>query len=389
MSYTLAELTTALTADEVETAIYAAVEARGAKTSAWKPGAVVRTIIAGVSIVLASFSELAALVAAGGYLDLAIGDWLDLVAKYVFGVERLGGTFASGEVTLTNASGTPYGGGEDDLIVQNSTTDAVYRSTGTWSVAAGNAADVEVRAVEAGSDSTSPAGDIDALVTTLSGVTVSNAVALLGTDEEEDAALRTRCLERTGALSPNGPRDAYGYAARNALTADGDAIGVTRVATEAVGDGTVNVWVATASGAVTGDPANPATDLGAIALAIYEQAEPLSVEAEVASATPLSIPVTYELGIYTSAGLTEAEVEGLVEASLENQFSSTPIGAHLVGANRTMYLNDIISAIDAVRDEIFHVMVSAPAIDTSVDIDEVAVLGTVTATVNLVPGGDL
>ena len=148
MSYSLATLTTALTADEVEAAIYDAVEARGAKTSAWKPGAVVRTIIAGVSIVLAAFSSLIALVAAGGFLELATGDWLTLVARYVFGVERIGATFATGTVTLTNGSGTPYSGGADDLIVQNSTTDAVYRSTGAWSVAAGPGAtaDVEVKA---------------------------------------------------------------------------------------------------------------------------------------------------------------------------------------------------------------------------------------------------
>ena len=60
MSYSLAELTTPLTADEVEAALYAALAARGAKTTAWKPGAVVRTIIAGVAIVLAAFSSLVA-----------------------------------------------------------------------------------------------------------------------------------------------------------------------------------------------------------------------------------------------------------------------------------------------------------------------------------------
>jgi len=389
MSYTLAELTTAQTADEVEAAIYTAVESRGAKTTAWKPGAVVRTIIAGVSIVLAALSSLVASIASGGFLELATGSWLTLVARYVFGVERLDGTFATGDVTLTNASATPYSGGADDLIVANSTTDAVYRSTGAWSVPAFGVADVEVSAVEAGSDSTSPAGDIDTLVTTLSGVTVSNAAALVGTDEEEDPALRTRCLERTGALSPNGPKDAYGYAARNAVNSDGDAIGVTRVATEAVGDGSINVWVATASGAVTGDPADPDTDLGAVAAAIYEQSEPLSVEAVVDSATALTIPVTYEVWIYTSAGLTAAEVEALVSTALTALLAATPIGGHLVSGARRVYVDDISAAIDAVDARIFHVDVMAPAADVVVDIDEVPVLGTVNATVHLVAGGDL
>jgi phage-related baseplate assembly protein len=389
MSYTLAELTTALTADEVEAAIYAAVQARGAKTTAWKPGAVVRTVIAGVAIVLAAFSSLIALVSAGGFLGLATESWLTLVAQYVFGVERLTGTFATGEVTLTNASGTPYSGGADDLIVQNITTGAVYRSTSAWSVPASSTADVEVRAVEVGADSTSPAGDIDTMVTTLSGVTVSNATALVGTDSETDPALRTRCLERTGPLSPNGPADAYGYVARNATTADGDPIGVTRVATEAVGDGSLNVWVATASGEVTGTAGNPATDLGAVAADIYEQAEPLSVEAVVDTATGVTVNVTYELWIYTSSGLTSAEIESLESDALTSLMSNTPIGGHQIGSNRRLYHDDIVSTIDAVRPEIYHVVVTAPAADVTLAINEFPVIGTISETINLVAGGDL
>ena len=388
-TYSLEELTTPLTADEVETAIYAAIEARGAKTTSWKPGAVVRTIIAGASIVLASFSTLQSLIAKSGFLDFAEEDWLTFLAQYVFGVTRSTGTFATGEVTLTNASATPYSGGADDLIVANSTTDKVYRSTGTWSVPASGSTDVEVKAVEVGSDSTSPAGDIDTLVTTLSGVTVSNGAALVGTDADEDAALRTKCLERTGPLSPNGPSDAYRYVARNATDANGDAIGVTRVSTQAVGDGSLNVWVASASGGITGTASNPATDLGAIAEAIYEQAEPLGIEAVVNTAITLTIPVTYELWIYSSSGLAEADVTSLVETALTNLFSSTPIGGHLVGTDRYVYMDDIISAIDSVRSEIFHVELTLPAADVVFDIDEVPILGTVTATVNLVSGGEL
>ncbi|MCP3886452.1 MAG: hypothetical protein GY700_13480 [Propionibacteriaceae bacterium] len=391
MSYTLAELTTAYTADEIESAIYAAVQARGAKTTAWKPGAVVRTIIAGVAIVLAAFSKLIAAIAAGGFLDLATESWLTLLARYTFRIERITGTYATGDVTLSNASGTPYSGGADDLIVQNATSGAVYRSTGAWSIAAGpgSTATVEVKAVEIGADSTSPAGDIDTLVTTLSGVTVSNASAIVGLDEETDAAIRTRCLERTGPLSPNGPSDAYGYIARNATDVDGNSIGVTRVATQAVGDGTVNVWVATSSGEVTGTAGNPATDLGAVAAAIYTQAEPLAIEAVVASANANTIPVTYELWIYTSSGLTSAEVETLVDTSLTTMFSNTPIGGHLVGSDRKIYHDDIVSKIDAVRSEIFHVEVTSPASDTTLAIDDVPVIGAVSGTINLVSGGDL
>lgn len=388
-TYTLDELTTPLTADEVEEAIYAAIQARGAKTTSWKPGAVVRTIVAGASIALAAFSELQALIAKSGFLDFAEEDWLTFLADYVFGVERITGTFATGEVTLTNTSATPYSGGAGDLIVSNSTTDKAYRSTGSWSVAAGGTATVAIQAVEAGADSTSPAGDIDTLVTTLTGVTVSNAAAVVGTDEEEDAALRTRCLERTGPLSPNGPSDAYGYIARNATDSSGNAIGVTRVSTQAVGDGSVNVWVASATGGITGTAGNPATDLGAIAEEIYEQAEPLGIEAVVASASTVNVPVTYAVWIYTSVGLTSSEIEDLIETALEELMSNTPIGGHLIGSDRKLYTEDIITAIGSVKDEIFRIDLTLPAADVTLAINEIPVLGTVTATINLVTGGDL
>jgi len=389
MSYTLDELTNPLTADEVETAIYSAVEGQGAKTTAWKPGAVVRTLIAGVSLVLAAFSSLIALIAGAGFLDLSSGDWLTLLAEYVFGVERIDATFASGTVTLTNASATPYSGGADDLIVQNSTTGATYRSTEAWSLAAYGTTDVAVRAVEAGSDGTSPAGDIDTLVTTMSGVTVENAAALVGSDEEEDDALKTRCRERTGALSPNGPKDAYGYAARNAVDSDGVSIGITRVTTQAVGDGSVNVWVATDSGGVTGDVEDEETDLGAVAAAIYEQAEPLGIEAVVDTASELNVPVVYGLWIYTSAGLTDTEVKALVSSALAELFSDTPIGGHLIGSNRYLHMDRIAATIEGVRPDVFHVDLAAPVSDVSMTINQVAVLGTVTGVVTLVSGGDL
>ena len=107
MTYSLDELTTAMTADEVETAIYDALGVRKAATTTWKTGSVVRTIIAGVARVLAAFSSLSALVAAGGFMELATEDWLTLLADYVFGVERIDGTYATGDVRFTNASGTP------------------------------------------------------------------------------------------------------------------------------------------------------------------------------------------------------------------------------------------------------------------------------------------
>jgi hypothetical protein len=345
---------------------------------------VVRTIIAGTSIVLSAFSELQAAIAKGGFLELASGSWLTLVARHVFGLERLKGTFATGHVTLTNTRSGSYRGGADDLIVQNPESGKEYRSTGPWSLAAGpSTATVDVRAVELGSESTSQTGEITKLVTTLSGVTVTNINALAGTDPEDDESLKRRCLDRAGALSPNGPRDAYGHVARNAKRENGDAIGVTRVATQADGKGRVDVWVATPSGALD------SSDLGRISQAIEEQAEPLAVNAVVQSASNLSVPITYELWMYSSAGLTSGEVEKLVSDAVTKLLQNAPIGGHLVNGDRRLYLSDIASAIDSVRPEIFRVAISQPRADIPVLINQAPVVGDISGTVHHVAGGDL
>ena len=98
------------------------IAATGTKTTNWKPGAVVRTIVAVLAFVLAAFSVLTSLLAKSGFLELSSGAWLTLVARYVYGVERDTGSFATGFVTLDNAGGGVYSGDPDDLLFTNPTT---------------------------------------------------------------------------------------------------------------------------------------------------------------------------------------------------------------------------------------------------------------------------
>jgi hypothetical protein len=176
--------------------------------------------------------------------------------------------------------------------------------------------------------------------------------------------------------------------ARNAKRENGDAIGVTRVATQADGTGRVDVWVATPSGAVSGTAVDQSSDLGRISKAIAEQAEPLAVNAVVESASNLSVPITYELWMYSSAGLLATQVERLVSEALMKLLQNTPIGGHLVDGNRRLYLSDIASAIDSVRPEIFRVAIREPAADVPVLINQAPVAGTISGTVHHVAGGD-
>ena len=92
MSLSLDTLTTPLTVAEIKAAIYDTIASEGVATTGWKPGAVVRTVIAGVAIVLAAMSSLIALVAKSGFLELSEGDWLTIVAEKIYGTTRSDGT---------------------------------------------------------------------------------------------------------------------------------------------------------------------------------------------------------------------------------------------------------------------------------------------------------
>lgn len=377
----LTSLTTPLTSDEVSAAIYAAVAARGVATTNWKPGAAVRTIIAAVSIVLSAFSSLVAQIARMGFLELSSGDWLTLVAKYVYGVDRLEATFAAGNVTLTNTGGGVYSGGVGELIVFNSATGARYRSTSAYSLGALGSTTVPVSAIEAGQAGTSVTGGIDSFETPLLGVTVTNATALVGSDDESDTDLRQRCLDATAIASPNGPADAYSYFARSARRSDGTPIGVTRVRTVPATDGTLTVYVATASGEVTGTSGDPATDLGAIADAIWSGAEPQCVTATVASASTQMVHVSYRIYCYDNIGLTDLELTARVEAALAAWIAVQPIGGNRVDGAATGYLysSHIVQQIYSISSKIYHVELVYPSGEyTLLSQHRVPVLGAVT-----------
>jgi hypothetical protein len=389
-TFTLDDLTTPLTREQVQEKIYQVLALVGTNTTSWKPGAVVRTMIAACSIVIAAFSRLTALIARSGFLELAEDAWLALVAWYVYGVKKDFATFAEGEVTLVNSGGGIFALDADDLVLGNATTGKQYRNTSAISLGSLATVVVPIRAVEAGASSTAAPGAITVLVTPLLGVTCTNAAPVVGHDDEEDPALRARCSEKLGSLSPNGPWDAYSYAARIATRADGSKVGVTRVRSRKDGFGNVYTYVATASGGVTGSVGNLSTDLGVIDEAIQVTSAPLSVTAHVESAVPQSIAVTYRVWLYNTSGLTEQAIKDRIAARLVAFMSGQPIGGNIVGndpgkvfadAVRTAIGSTTVSdATDAARLPIFHVVVTLPAADVELEINEVPTLGVVTAT---------
>lgn len=393
---TLEQLTKALTREEIETAIYSALAAKGVSTTSWKTGSPARTLIVAFAFVMSGFSKLTAEIAKSGFLELATVDWLTAVAKYVYGVTRDTGAFATGNVKFTNTAGGVYSGVAGDLVAINPTTGKTYRNTAAYSIAAGSVGtptivQIAFQAIELGTASTSTPNTITQLVTTLSGVAVTNDNALVGRDAESDVALRTRCNEKIGTLSPNGPRDAYSFVARSAKKADGvTSVGVTRVRVVADGSGNVTVYVANASGPISGSAGDPATDLGAVNDAIQKLAAPLGVTATVISATAKSIGVTYQLWVQNTSGLTDAQLTAAVADKLTTYLTTIPIGGlNTAGGSGFVYFTAIEAVIGGANTtaHTVKVTVTVPAADVAIAVSEAPVLGPISATVTQVSGG--
>lgn len=386
MTTTLETLTTPLTKDEIKTAIYDTMAANGVDTTGWKPGAVVRTMVAGVAIILAAFSSLIALLARSGFLSISEGEWLTLVARYVYDTERITATFATGTVTIDNASGNIYAIDPGDLILLNTATGATYRNTALVNIGSmETGVSVAVQADIEGSGGTAAAGAIDDFVTTFLGLSVTNDAALVGTDAELDPALRTRAESATGALSPNGPADAYRYFATSAVrAADGTSIGVTRIKVTPDGEGGVAVLVATASGAVTGTEGDPATDLGAVFANIEANAVPLGVTLTVASADALAINIAATVYVREVLSLTDSQIRTAVQAAVTTLLSEIPIGGDVVvPPTGYVYRAGIMGCIADTIGSAYLVTqtLTTPAADVGPADDEAPVIGTFSLTV--------
>jgi hypothetical protein len=376
------------TAEEVQAKYFDILGAVGVTTTQWSPGSVLRTYISGTSILIASLSEVMALMTRSGYLEFSEGDWLTTVAHYVYGVDRNLATSATGKLTLVNSGGALYSLGPGDLIVRCPANNKTYRNEAAFTLnPLTTLSDVAIIAIEAGADSTAETGEINELVTTLLNVSVSNPNPVVGDDAEADPELRDRCYSKLGSLSPFGPWDAYRYAAVNATRVDGSNCGVTRTQNDRDGYGNQWTYVATDSGGVPGAVGDLNTDLGRVDDAIQRKAAPLCVTAYTVSANEVTVDIAYEVWMYNTASYTPAQAVQVIFDALVAMFAALPIGGAAItpGAPGYVYRDAILSEIDAAIPEIFHLQVTAPPADVLLAIGDVPVLGAVSGVVHPVP----
>lgn len=386
-TFQLDDLVTPLSREQILASIYRALGVLGVNTTNWKPGAVVRTMLVSVSVVLAGLSKLQAQIARSGFLELSNGKWLTLVARYVYGVERESASFASGPLRLTNTAGGVFEGDPGDLIVRDPVSGLTFRNTESYvlgAVGSGSAEiTIHIEATEAGAASSCGPGAITEFVTTLNGVTITNTAAFVGYDVEGDTSLRQRCAEKLGALSPFGPWDAYASAVRNAKLTDGKKTAVNRIRLTKDGYGRVWVYCATSAGETSGASGDLTTDLGAADEAVQRLAAPLCITAFTESAIAKPVTFAYELWMYSTSGRSPAQIEAAVAKRLGEFFAAQPLGGNTLTTNAIgeIYVEAIKAAIISTFPEIFRCEVTGISADElKLQTNEVAVLQTVAAT---------
>lgn len=378
MSSTFDQLITTKSAETCKAELYADIAARGVSTTVWQPGAVVRTILAAVSVVLSAFWTLVTLIARGGFRTLSSGTWLSLVAEEVYGVTRREATFGTGYVVLNNTGGATFNFSAGDLIVKNTATGKTYTSTEAFTLDPLEVGKhVNVQADEAGSASTAAPSQVTSFVTTMLGVNVTNPESIVGQDAETDAELRAKADAKIDSRSLLGPAAAYEYVARTALRVNGTSIGVNRVRCIAT-DGVVGVACATASGGVV------EADRARIDELLQYTAVPLAVTAVCISATNKSIAINYDIWVTSLESRTTSQLQSAIQSALGTWLASQPIGGTRLQGETTgrVYLDAIRDVIRDVSDYTLRVNLVAPAADVDIASGEIPTLGTLTGRVH-------
>ncbi len=341
--------------------------ALGLDTTSWRQGDPTLVQFQNQSKELETLHAIAVEFFKGGFLSSANAEWLKLLATDVYGVTPIEGAPSTPTITIINSSGATYDPDPGDWSFKASASNKSFRTTSKAKTTAGVESPLtpgatrvfDLVADEDGQDTTVAANDVDEFITSVLGVAIVSSTAATGTDEEGPLALITRCLATLGALSPDGPADAYEYVALTpelSLTT-----AVTRAHTIADNDqGLVTLYVAGATGALGG---------GIVALvqtAIEIWATPLCITPTAISATGVTINVDADV----TGDDIPADFEATITAALQQFFAVLQIGTDV-------YRSAIIAVIHTAVPELESVTLITPAADTAIAESQVPVLGTV------------
>jgi len=396
MAVSIKDLVKNLSREEVLEDILAVAKALGLTTTSWNPNGKAWAV---VSILAGKISDYwnAYLVPAirANFLDYAEGDWLTFAAWATYFTVRKEATFAGGTLVIENRGTDFFNFVPGDLRVKikdgatNKGKTFTSVTGGTLSPWAGGLAayptvEIQFKADEAGSGSNAAPGDVDEnLVVGAADVYArTNTTSFYGTDEESDEDLRARARLQTGTLSVGGVRAVYEYVAKSTKRPDGTFVDVSRVRL-LPSNGNVYVYLASPTGAATGDTSIEGSDVYLVNIEIQNKVAPVGINVNVSAA--IEIPVAYTIHLYVKreANLTAEDAIAAAQAALDEHFANLRIGGDVLTPGGQGYV--IASELGAIASEsakgIFRATVE-PNLDTPLDPNEVAVPSlTINATV--------
>lgn len=320
----LEDLIRPITSDEYLATFEGILSKLGKDPSKFRRGGVLRVLMRAQAMTFAGLTELMVAAIRSGFLDLAEGAWLTLLARYVFGVERRGAQPASGNVQFINTGGGSFAPADypvGSVRIYSSRTGKKYFNAEPLDLAPLQTKSVGVVAVELGAASNASSGDVDSLETSLLGVEVTNEDAIVGLEEDSDEELRSACRARLASISDLGPRGAYLWAVRQAKRLDGTPTAINRVhVPEGSWNAIVPVILASPSGAPIG------ADVTAAETSIEAVARPSGIKVQVSSA----VEVPFARGVTIWAQRTNGQnldaIRTKAEQAIATGLSTYPIG---------------------------------------------------------------
>ena len=339
--------------------------------TAWQPFSVPTTLMDVFAAGLSDLTDLVCAVGRGGLLDFAEGEWLNLLASQVYGIERIPAQAARMSFKVTNASDSLKTFTVGGLVVHD-TFGHQYTNSAAASVAASESAFVEFTAVQKGVGPTIVSGDLT-LETTIAGVSVStrddaeeNGIVSAGRDAETDDALRERCRGRWDSLGISLTEAGYAAIIQAAVPS------LTRVAASASQNqpGLIQIRAANAAGGAT------EAEISAAEAAIEDKV-PLGMRASVTACESEAVNLTAE--VWCSAGYAQA-AEAAIREGFAQLLAACPIGGYQVGERRILS-REAIAALIMSAPGVVDCDVTAPASDVSLNINSVPAVGAVALTV--------
>lgn len=352
----------------------------GLPVSSWRTGDPTRSAYTYLATVLAKHSEANAEFIKGGFKSTAGEEWGEVLASEVYGVTRGEDTFSTPTVTVHNTGGGVYTIDPGDFTVKATSTGITFHNTGVNGVDGasvtlnpGDSATFLLVCDVAGSDGTVTANEIDSIVTTRLGVVITSSTASVGNDKQPLDSLKQDCDDTLGAISADGPPDAYEYVARHTdtvnggttLLAEGNNLRARSTNDSATND--VTIYICDGSGTADGPT------IAKVQACEEKWATPLCTTPTVVSASAVTVPITAT--IYGS-NIPGDAVARLTDA-LQTYFASLPIADETGGM---VYVSPLTALVHKTVPEVTHVVWTLPASDTAYTEGQVPVLGTVSIT---------